>query len=103
MLKLPTGIEEDPDLEAEVRALYARWDQRDPEIVALWERTREWSLEGFRQMYAALDVRFDMYYFNSQEEKPGKEMVEDLVRRGIATDERPRAGRWSSKLTRCSA
>ncbi len=85
-------IEQDPDLEAELRALYARWDQRDPEIVALWERTRDWSLEGFRQIYSALDVRFDKYYFNSQEEKPGKEMVEDLVRRGIAIDDRPKGG-----------
>jgi len=85
-------LEEDPDLETEVRAVYARWDQRDPEVVALWERTREWSLEGFRQMYAALDIRFDVYYFNSQEEKPGKEIVEELVRRGIATDERPQGG-----------
>ncbi len=85
-------LEEDPDLEADLRALYARWDQRDPEIVALWERTRKWSLEGFRQMYAALDVRFDVYYFNSQEEKPGKEIVEELIRRGIATDERSQGG-----------
>jgi arginyl-tRNA synthetase len=85
-------IEQDPNLEAELRALYARWDQRDPEIVALWERTREWSLEGFRQIYSALDIRFDIYYFNSQEEKPGKEMVEELVRRGIATDDRLQGG-----------
>jgi len=85
-------LEETPDLEAEVRDVYARWDQRDPEIVALWERTREWSLEGFRQMYTALDVRFDVYYFNSQEEKPGKEIVEELVRRGIAIDDRPQGG-----------
>jgi arginyl-tRNA synthetase len=85
-------LEENPDLETEVRAVYARWDKRDPEVVALWERTREWSLEGFRQMYAALDVRFDVYYFNSQEEKPGKEIVEELVRRKIATDERPQGG-----------
>jgi arginyl-tRNA synthetase len=85
-------IEEDPDLEEELRAIYARWDQRDPEIVTLWERTREWSLEGFRQMYAALDVRFDVYYFNSQEEKPGKEIVEELVQRGIASDERSQGG-----------
>ena len=85
-------LEENPDLETEVRQVYARWDQRDPEIVALWERTRQWSLEGFRQMYAALDVRFDVYYFNSQEEKHGKEMVEELVKRGIAIDDRAQGG-----------
>jgi arginyl-tRNA synthetase len=85
-------LEEDPDLEAEVRGIYARWDKRDPEIVALWEKTRQWSLEGFHQMYAALDIRFDKYYFNSEEEEPGKQIVEELVKRGIATDERAQGG-----------
>ena len=85
-------LEENPDLEAEVRAVYARWDKRDPEIVALWQKTRQWSLEGFHQMYAQLDIRFDRYYFNSEEEEPGKLVVEELVRRGIATDDRPQGG-----------
>jgi arginyl-tRNA synthetase len=85
-------LEENPDLETEVREVYARWDKRDPEVVALWEKTREWSLEGFRQMYQALDVKFNKYYFNSQEEKPGKVIVEELVQAGIATDERGENG-----------
>jgi arginyl-tRNA synthetase len=72
--------------------VYARWDKRDPEVVALWEKTRAWSLEGFRQMYAELDVRFDKYYFNSQEEEPGKGEVEKLIKAGIATDERLQGG-----------
>ena len=82
-------LEEDPSLEGEVRALYARWDKRDPEIVALWEKTRQWSLDGFNQMYDLLDIKFDKYYFNSEEEQPGKEIVADLVKRNIAVDERP--------------
>jgi arginyl-tRNA synthetase len=72
-----------------VRALYVRWDQRDPEVVALWKKTRQWSIEGFNQMYDMLDIKFDKYYFNSEEEQPGKEIVADLVKRGIAVDERP--------------
>ena len=82
-------LEENPALEAEVRALYARCDRRDPEVVALWEETREWSLQGFRAMYATLGIHFDVYYFNSQEEQAGKQVVDALVARGIATDERP--------------
>ena len=82
-------LEENPELEAEVRALYARWDQRDPEIVALWEETRQWSLDGFNEMYDLLDIRFDRYYFNSQAEHPGKEVVQELIDKGIAEDERP--------------
>lgn len=82
-------LEEKPELEAEVRALYARWDQRDPEVVALWQETRQWSLDGFNQMYDLLSIRFDRYYFNSEEEHPGKQVVNELIQRGIAVDERP--------------
>jgi len=82
-------LEENPELEAEVRALYARWDQREPEVVQLWEETRQWSLDGFDQMYDTLGIRFDCYYFNSQMEEPGKKVVGDLIERGIAIDERP--------------
>ncbi len=82
-------LEANPDLEQEVREVYSRWDRRDPEVVALWEETRQWSLEGFRQMYQALDIPFDVYYFNSQMEEPGKKIVAELIARGIATDERP--------------
>lgn len=82
-------LEENPELEAEVRQIYARWDQRDPEVVKLWEETRQWSLDGFNEIYAILDIRFDRYYFNSEEEQEGKQVVEELIRRGIATDERP--------------
>jgi arginyl-tRNA synthetase len=82
-------LEANPDLEAEIRALYKRWDQRDPEIVKLWEDTREWSLQGFYQIYDTLNIHFDVYYFNSQMEKPGKDIVQELIDKNIAIDERP--------------
>lgn len=82
-------LEEKPELENEVRALYARWDRRDPEVVALWEETRQWSLNGFEEIYRHLDIHFDVYYFNSQVEHPGKEIVNELIAKGIALDERP--------------
>lgn len=82
-------LEENPDLETEIRALYARWDQRDPEVVALWQETRQWSLNGFAEIYSQLDIPFDRYYFNSEEEQSGKQLVAELIEKGIATDERP--------------
>lgn len=82
-------FETDPEAEAEVRALFARWDQHDPDLVALWEKTRGWSLEGFNRDYASLGIRFDRIYYESEVEEPGKELVKDLIARGIAKDERP--------------
>lgn len=82
-------LEDNPEFEPEVRALFSRWDNRDPEIVALWEKTREWSLEGFEQIYDLLDVNFDRIYYESEVEQPGKALVDDLIRSGVAEDERP--------------
>lgn len=91
-------LEANPELEAEVRALYTRWDRRDPEVVDLWQRTRQWSLDGFDEIYDQLDIRFDRYYFNSQAEQPGKQIVEELIQKGIAIDERPSGGTVVVKL-----
>lgn len=85
-------LENDPELEKEVRELYVRWDQRDPQIVALWQETRQWSLDGFRDMYKVLDIRFDREYGNSDAEHPGKEVVNELIAKNIAQDERPIGG-----------
>jgi arginyl-tRNA synthetase len=82
-------LDENPELEAEVRELYACWDRQDPEVVALWKETRQWSLDGFDDMYEILGIHFDRYYSNSEAEVPGKKMVDELIEQGIAIDERP--------------
>lgn len=80
---------DDPEAEPQVRALFARWDARDPELVKLWEQTRQWSLEGFDQIYKTLGVPFDHYYYESEVEESGKVYVEEMIKKGIARDERP--------------
>lgn len=85
-------LEQDPQLESEVRELYAQWDRRDPEIVALWEQTRQWSLDHFEKIYAILGITFDRWYSNSEMEQPGKKVVSKLIEQGIAEDERPTGG-----------
>ncbi len=82
-------LEENPELESEIRAVYTRWDQRDPEIIRLWQETRQWSLDGFKEMYDMLGISFDVYYFNSMMEDAGKEVVRELISRNLAQDERP--------------
>ena len=82
-------LEENPDLEIQVRDLFKRWDNRDPEITSLWQETREWSLEAFAEVYKMLCIHFDKIYFESEVEDSGKEIVQRLIDKGIARDERP--------------
>jgi arginyl-tRNA synthetase len=82
-------LEENPDLDEQVRALFKRWDARDPEIVALWKKTRQWSLDAFDQVYSLLGIRFERIYFESDVEDSGKDIVAGLIEKGLAKDERP--------------
>ncbi len=81
--------ESEPDAQTEVRALFGRWDRRDADVVKLWEESREWSMQGFNQTYDMLGVRFDHFYYESEVEDSGKDLVTEMIARGIARDERP--------------
>ncbi len=82
-------LDENPDLEMEMRALFRRWEEKDPEVINLWKKTRQWSLDGFAKMYDLLGIRFDRYYYQSEVEAPGRAIVTELISRGLAIDERP--------------
>ncbi|MCL5428914.1 MAG: arginine--tRNA ligase [Chloroflexi bacterium] len=91
-------LEADPKGEGEIRELFARWDAEDDEIRELYWRTRQWSLDGFNEIYSQMDTRFDRFYYEHEMEKPAKVFVEQLIEKGIATDERPQGGTVVVKL-----
>lgn len=75
--------------EGERREFYRRLDAGDPEICQLWLATREWSLIEFRDILDMLDIHIDVWFFESEVDEPAKRIVEELIRLGIADDERP--------------
>lgn len=72
-----------------VRAYFTRWDAGDEHIHDLWLQTRQWSMDGFAQVYELLGEHFDRIYFESDVENSGKVLVDQLITSGIATDGRP--------------
>lgn len=80
---------DEPGFEEACRAYFGRWDSGDKHIEALWLKTRQWSMDGFNQVYKLLDARFDHIYFESDVEESGKVLVEKLLEMGLAEDGRP--------------
>src|SRR5512138_2099729 len=76
----------------ERREMYRKWDAGDPYVRQLWHETREWSLEEFRDILRMLDVHMDVWFFESEVDEPSKAIVDELIQRGIAEDERPTGG-----------
>lgn len=56
----------------------------DEEIVALWQKTRKWSLDAFETIYADLHAHFNNYFFESDMEGPARNIVAELREKGIA-------------------
>jgi arginyl-tRNA synthetase len=83
---------EQPQYEAEVREMYRKWDEGDPEIRELWAKTRQWSLDELEDILKMLDIEMDVFFYESEVDEPAKIIVEELIELGIAEDERPEGG-----------
>lgn len=60
-----------------------KWEDKDPETLALWEKMNGWVYEGFDVTYRAMGVSFDRLYYESQTYLLGKEIVLKGVEDGI--------------------
>jgi len=78
--------------EAERREMYRRLDAGDPDVHELWLRTREWSLAEMRDILRMLDIHMDVWFYESEADEPSKAIVQELIEKGIAADERPQGG-----------
>ncbi len=78
--------------DADRRDFYRRWDAADPQVRELWLRTRQWSLDELNDILRLLDVKIDVWFFESDADAPAKEIVDELIQRHIADDERPQGG-----------
>lgn len=59
----------------EARAMLVKWEQKDPEIRALWERMNSWVYAGFDETYKRMGVDFDKIYYESETYLEGKGKV----------------------------
>ncbi|HHT27549.1 MAG TPA: arginine--tRNA ligase [Firmicutes bacterium] len=75
--------EVDPALEDAAREAFARLEQGDPEIYALWERFRSLSIEEFKTIYARMGITFDSYNGEAFYEDKMAAVVSMLTEKGL--------------------
>ncbi len=71
--------EEDKKVRSEIDELNQKIYHRDPEILKLWQETRKWCLDFFKQFEQTLGIKYDKYYFESEIAARGKTIVEKFV------------------------
>ncbi len=66
----------------EAQALLRRWEERDPQVVEVWNTMNAWVYEGFDQTYERMGIQFDKIYHESDTYLLGRDIVLDGVERG---------------------
>ncbi len=73
-------VKENDDYKFQVADVLKKLEDGDKELTVLWKETRQWSLEQFKNIYKELGIKFDLYFFESEEEKDGKRMLPQLLK-----------------------
>jgi arginyl-tRNA synthetase len=73
-----------PEWQEQIKDLFQVWERKEEWFVELWQETRQWSIEEFHRIYDELGIRFDVEFSESEVEEQGRQIVYDLVERGIA-------------------
>jgi len=73
-----------PRWEQETKDMFQLWERKDPEFVALWQKTRDWSMADLYRIFDEFGATFFHYFWESESEDPGREIVKELLERGIA-------------------
>jgi len=66
-----------------VQDMLLKWEQGDPETIALWRMMNGWVYEGFDATYARMGVSFDKLYHESETYLKGKDIVKVGLEKGI--------------------
>ena len=70
-------------LGSEVREMLLKWEDHDPETIALWKKMNTWVYEGFEKTYSDLGVLFDKLYYESNTYLLGKDIVEEGLAKNV--------------------
>lgn len=70
-------------LEKESREMLQKWEAGDSETIKLWKMMNKWVYQGFEKTYKELGLEFDVFNYESETYKLGKEIIEVGLNKGI--------------------
>lgn len=70
----------DAGLESQVQQMLQQWEAGEQETVDLWKTMNSWVYDGFSQTYHDFGLEFDVFYYESNTYKLGK----DTIQKGLA-------------------
>jgi arginyl-tRNA synthetase len=79
----PEVADRQTSLMDQAREMLLKWEQKDAEVLRLWDLMNSWVYEGFDLSYKRMGVSFDHMYKESETYLLGKNMVEEGLRNEV--------------------
>jgi arginyl-tRNA synthetase len=73
----------DSGAEERAREMLRKWEAGDRETVELWQKMKEWTVEGMKETYRRTGISFDQYYYESDTYLLGKDVALKGLEEGI--------------------
>ena len=67
----------------EAQEMLLKWEAKDPEVYALWEKMNGWVYAGFEDTYQRMGVDFDKLYYESDTYLIGRDRVMEGLEKGV--------------------
>ncbi len=77
------AAEEQPNVKAEISAIYRDLEEMKGPLVSLWKKTRAWSLAYMKFVFKEVGLTLDVWYHESELIGRTKRLIEDLIKNGI--------------------
>ena len=84
--KASAKVKESDKAEKEIKELNKKLYLHDKSVESIWQKTRKWCIDDFDDFYKQFGVKYDRFYFESEADTVGKEIVADLLKQGIAEE-----------------
>ncbi len=71
--------EKDENLDDEIQRMLQKWETGDTDTIKLWKMMNGWVYDGFAETYRRFGLLFDVFYYESDTYKLGK----NIIRQGV--------------------
>jgi arginyl-tRNA synthetase len=71
----------------EVSEILQKLESNDKSLTKIWKETRKWSLDEYKEIAKQLKIKIDRYFLESEVEKPGQKIVDDLIKKKLAYED----------------
>lgn len=75
--------DKNPHLEEEIQTMLQKWEAGDKQTIDLWKEMNDWVYQGFDQTYKTFGLKFDVFYYESNTYKLGKDIIATGIKKNV--------------------